>query len=153
MRLITFLVRVTNLTDSFHPTALAVTAAHRFASTSSLGDRPDSLAETQSQPDSVVPNGERHVRHADIESGSPFQPHSPTSPKFLAGLHRRRQSAPAVSPTSSTKRKTFQWQGSAAGGGTGDEPGVDVRSQRDEDAYSHLKGPTKVTVGASQSDV
>lgn len=37
------------------------------------------------------------------------------------------------------------------GGGnpnTGDEPGVDVRSARDQEMYGHLNGPTKITVGA-----
>nr|XP_019048093.1 hypothetical protein I302_01858 [Kwoniella bestiolae CBS 10118]OCF27023.1 hypothetical protein I302_01858 [Kwoniella bestiolae CBS 10118] len=34
----------------------------------------------------------------------------------------------------------------AAGGGTGDEPGVDVKSRRDEEAYGHLKNKTKITV-------
>ncbi|EIW73078.1 hypothetical protein TREMEDRAFT_67197 [Tremella mesenterica DSM 1558] len=37
-------------------------------------------------------------------------------------------------------------------GGTGDEPGVDVRSKRDEEAYGHLKGPTRVTVVDYSSD-
>lgn len=32
------------------------------------------------------------------------------------------------------------------GGGTGDEPGVDVRSRRDEEAYNHLKGSANITV-------
>jgi hypothetical protein len=35
---------------------------------------------------------------------------------------------------------------SQPGGGTGDEPGVDVRSRRDEEAYGHLKGGTTVTI-------
>lgn len=38
----------------------------------------------------------------------------------------------------------YKWL--SQGGGTGDEPGVDVKSRRDEEAYGHLKGKTNVTV-------
>ena len=34
------------------------------------------------------------------------------------------------------------------GGGTGDEPGVDVQSRRDQEAYEHLTASTNVTVGS-----
>lgn len=37
----------------------------------------------------------------------------------------------------------YSWLG---GGGTGDEPGVDVKSRRDEEAWGHLTGPTNITV-------
>jgi len=40
-----------------------------------------------------------------------------------------------------------------AGGGTGDEPGVDVKSRRDEEAWGHLTGETKVTVSIESPEV
>ena len=45
-------------------------------------------------------------------------------------------------------RPTIHWLSGAKGkgGGTGDEPGVDVRSKRDEESYGHLKGSTQITV-------
>lgn len=44
------------------------------------------------------------------------------------------------------------WLPGGAGGQTGDEPGVDVRSARDQEAYGHLKSPTAITVIDYSSD-
>ncbi|KAK4684434.1 hypothetical protein P7C73_g5743, partial [Tremellales sp. Uapishka_1] len=50
-------------------------------------------------------------------------------------------------------RPVYKWLDQGyVGGQTGDEPGVDVRSQRDEKSYSHLKGETRVTVVDYASD-
>ena len=43
----------------------------------------------------------------------------------------------------------YTWLG--GGGGTGDEPGVDVKSRKDEDAWGHLTGKTSITVRAFSS--
>jgi hypothetical protein len=43
-------------------------------------------------------------------------------------------------------RARYKWLSPGRGGATGDEPGVDVRSKRDEEGYGHLKGRTDVTV-------
>ncbi|RXK37391.1 hypothetical protein M231_05378 [Tremella mesenterica] len=72
---------------------------------------------------------------------------SPKSPKLFNQLRQRHQS----SPTNSNKGG-YRYHSTSAGGGTGDEPGVDVRSKRDEEAYGHLKGPTRVTVVDYSSD-
>lgn len=48
---------------------------------------------------------------------------------------------------SSTMGTKYRWlSGGGRGSNTGDEPGVDVRSERDQEAYGHLKGKTHVTV-------
>lgn len=44
-----------------------------------------------------------------------------------------------------SQKPRYRWL-SQPGGGTGDEPGVDVRSRRDEEAYGGLKGKTTVTI-------
>jgi hypothetical protein len=86
---------------------------------------------------------------------SPHSPRSPRSPRlvglfspklkargagdFEAGLGHR-----AMSTTSSgSGEPVYSWLG---GGGTGDEPGVDVKSRRDEEAWGHLTDPSKITV-------
>ena len=56
-----------------------------------------------------------------------------------------------ISPGSSTSRinstmARYKWLSPGRGGATGDEPGVDVRSKRDEEGYGHLKGRTSITV-------
>lgn len=45
--------------------------------------------------------------------------------------------------SSNSGEPVYSWLG---GGGTGDEPGVDVKSRRDEEAWGHLTGPTNITV-------
>ena len=94
---------------------------------------------------------------------SPLLSHSPLSPKsgfFSNGPRSPPYEAIAsprgpLSPGGATRRMSgnstnsmdpvYTWLG--GGGGTGDEPGVDVRSKRDEEAWGHLTGKTQVTVG------
>ena len=62
-----------------------------------------------------------------------------------------------VGSTTSLDRPHFDWTapllGSTPGmGPLGDEPGVDVKSKRDEETYGHLKGKTQVTVIDYTSD-
>ena len=45
---------------------------------------------------------------------------------------------------SSVVQARYRWL--SGGSNTGDEPGVDVRSERDQEAYGHLKGKTHITV-------
>lgn len=64
----------------------------------------------------------------------------PTGPGSGSGVGGDRRKSSGVS-----QKPRYRWL-SQPGGGTGDEPGVDVRSRRDEEAYSGLKGKTTVTV-------
>ncbi|KAL7420422.1 hypothetical protein Q5752_005393 [Cryptotrichosporon argae] len=81
------------------------------------------------------------IEHASsVHFPGTVNPHPPAgSPALSPGGRRRSSAAPK-----------YRWL--SGGGRTGDEPGVDVRSQRDEDSYGHLKAETKVTVVDYSSD-
>lgn len=130
---------------SFHSRALAVTAASRFRRPST----PRSQSDDQQNASRL--NG---IRAALSPPQSPRSPRSPRlaglfSPKlkprhagdFEAGLGHR----PMSTISSNSGEPVYSWLG---GGGTGDEPGVDVKSRRDEEAWGHLTGPTNITVRA-----
>jgi hypothetical protein len=85
----------------------------------------------ENEPRSPIlpPNGDGNT-HEDIEAEAGTSPLSRTSNLFSPG---------------GTKPK-YRWLSSTGGGGTGDEPGVDVRSRRDEESYGHLDGRTQISV-------
>lgn len=157
-------------TDSFHSRALAVSAAHRFTthtSTSNLSTSPQNNAKGTEpigpagssseggelhgppNPDDLEANT-AHTNGTSVNSTRPF-------------LKRAVSNESAISSTSTNANLEhmhhghkapgrYQWLSGSyqvAGGATGDEPGVDVRSKRDEEAYSHLKGRTTISVSKS----
>ncbi|CAD6581015.1 MAG: hypothetical protein TREMPRED_002905 [Tremellales sp. Tagirdzhanova-0007] len=102
----------TGRSHTFHTVALAVSAAHRFAS-----------------PSKAPP---------DVESSAAST--SPLPPSSRSGSQLRRRNL-------NYSQERYHWVSSGpSGGGIGDEPGVDVRSRRDELAYGHLKGSATITV-------
>lgn len=112
---------------SFRTRALAVAAAHRM--THSPEQAPRSPLD--------VPQGHSHgfgndplEEDIEAEAGAGTSPVSRTSHLFSPG---------------GTKPK-YRWLSATGGGGTGDEPGVDVRSRRDEESYGHLDGRTQISV-------
>ncbi|RSH84065.1 hypothetical protein EHS25_005310 [Saitozyma podzolica] len=82
----------------------------------------------------------------------PSLPPGSTSPVFgsdsVSGASRRPSGAGAagMNDPADKERERYHWVSPSAGGGTGDEPGVNVRSKRDEEAYSHLTAASQVTV-------
>lgn len=89
--------------------------------------------------------GSAHAHQVNVAAHSPLS----HSRRFTSAT-----STPAASPglerPSSRRRRSslmatrYRWL--SGGSNTGDEPGVDVRSQRDQEAYGHLKGKTHITV-------
>ncbi|KLT39689.1 hypothetical protein CC85DRAFT_288259 [Cutaneotrichosporon oleaginosum] len=74
-----------------------------------------------------------------------------TSPRgHRPGAHSRSMPVPRRRRSSTIGQ--IHWLPGGAGGETGDEPGVDVRSARDQEAYGHLKAPTAITVIDYSSD-
>jgi hypothetical protein len=112
---------------SFRTRALAVAAAHRLSHSHSQHS-----PETSPRSHFEEPHGHTHghSHDEDIEAEAGQSPVSRTSNLFSPG---------------GTKPKV-SWLSSTRGGGTGDEPGVDVRSRRDEESYGHLNGRTEITV-------
>ncbi|ORY26965.1 hypothetical protein BCR39DRAFT_539585, partial [Naematelia encephala] len=87
----------------------------------------------------------------------PPSPTSPTSPQIgdlESGLARQRhrisRSVGGIVGKGGSSSGGYHWlagaAGDAKGGRTGDEQGVNVKSKRDQEAYAHLTGRTKVTV-------
>ncbi|WVR03020.1 hypothetical protein IAU60_000009 [Kwoniella sp. DSM 27419] len=124
---------------SFRTRALAVSAAHRIAT--DPHSHHGSPSSTASGPIAVNEHGQGHdVEAAMTSPSSSTTPLSPTSPVIgTAGIRHRRRSH-------HRHKGQQRWLTNPAGGGTGDEPGVDVKSKRDEEAYGHLRAKTKVTV-------
>jgi hypothetical protein len=110
---------------SFRTRALAVAAARRFSHHS---------PETSPRSPYIHPEAHQHGHgnNDDIEAGPDASPVSRMSNLFSPG----------------GSKPKYRWLSQAGGGGTGDEPGVDVRSRRDEESYGHLTGRSHVTVGA-----
>lgn len=79
-------------------------------------------------------------RSALVEEGV-----SPTQSVFSGEQTPIWEGRPAPRRRRSSNAPHVRWLGSG-NPNTGDEPGVDVRSARDQEAYGHLKGPTKITV-------
>jgi hypothetical protein len=85
----------------------------------------------------------------------PSLPPGSTSPVFgsdsVSGASRRPSGAGAagMNDPADKERERYHWVSPSAGGGTGDEPGVNVRSKRDEEAYSHLTAASQVTVSGA----
>lgn len=82
---------------------------------------------------------------------------SPTSVHFAASPDGTalddRSSDGGFSAAHEEFKAKYHWLSSDDGtvnANLGDEPGVDVRSKRDEEAYSHLKGKTNVTVSSER---
>ncbi|WVQ74121.1 hypothetical protein IAR50_003712 [Cryptococcus sp. DSM 104548] len=71
---------------------------------------------------------------------------SPTA--TLGGMRNRRVSS---APGQANGADEYRWLTTVAGS-TGDEPGVDVKSKRDEKTYHHLKGKTHIEVVDYSSD-
>ena len=103
---------------SFRTRALAVAAAHRM--THSPENEPRSP---------ILPTKDGNI-HEDIEADAGISPTSRTSNLLSPG----------------GSKPKYRWLSSPGGGGTGDEPGVDVRSRRDEESYGHLNGRTQISV-------
>jgi hypothetical protein len=103
---------------SFRTRALAVAAAHRL--THSPENEPRSP---------IIPTQDGNT-HEDIEAEAGTSPMSRTSNLLSPG----------------GSKPKYRWLSSPGGGGTGDEPGVDVRSRRDEESYGHLDGRTQISV-------
>lgn len=103
---------------SFRTRALAVAAAHRLTHS------------PENEPRSPILATQDGNTHEDIEAEAGT---SPTS--RMSNL---------LSPGGSKPK--YRWLSSPGGGGTGDEPGVDVRSRRDEESYGHLDGRTQISV-------
>ncbi|WVQ82784.1 hypothetical protein IAT38_004916 [Cryptococcus sp. DSM 104549] len=87
-----------------------------------------------------------------VEAGLPpsrFSTRSPLShtggsPTATTGIGMRHRHLSTSSQKS--KEMKYRWLSTSVAGGTGDEPGVDVRSRRDEESYGHLKGKTEIKV-------
>ncbi|ORX35165.1 hypothetical protein BD324DRAFT_634098 [Kockovaella imperatae] len=108
------------LSSSFRTRALAVTAAHRMASHTSP-----------------------HVSAAGSGSNSSSSP-----PELGARLPGSGESFNSTSPLNGGPSARYRWlsSGQLLNTRTGDEPGVDVRSRRDEAAYGHLTDESHITV-------
>nr|XP_031861972.1 uncharacterized protein CI109_002385 [Kwoniella shandongensis]KAA5529044.1 hypothetical protein CI109_002385 [Kwoniella shandongensis] len=150
---------------NFHTRSLAAPAHHDGSSSSDLHDPPPphrSHHHSGHRSSHPQPGHSTSTLNIDIEANplsdapSIFSNRSPLSPKSpkstLSGAnappggglgvrHRRRTHHKHRDPTQNRWLTT-----SAAAGGTGDEPGVDVKSKRDEEAYGHLKAKTHVKV-------
>ncbi|ODO08978.1 hypothetical protein I350_02570 [Cryptococcus amylolentus CBS 6273] len=72
---------------------------------------------------------------------------SPTA--TLGGVRHRRVSG---APGQAHGVDEYRWLNTVLADGTGDEPGVDVKSKRDEKTYGHLKAKTKIKVVDYSSD-
>ncbi|TYJ51817.1 hypothetical protein B9479_007593 [Cryptococcus floricola] len=72
---------------------------------------------------------------------------SPTA--TLGGIRNRRVSG---APGQAHGGDEYRWLNTVVADGTGDEPGVDVKSKRDEKTYGHLKAKTKIEVVDYSSD-
>lgn len=116
---------------SFRTRALAVAAAHRISQHSPVTSPCSAFSEHLDGIEEVNQHG--HGIEHDLEAGPSGSPTSRTAHLFSPGGNKPR----------------YRWLSGARGGGTGDEPGVDVRSQRDEEAYGHLTGHSHVTVSPS----
>ncbi|OCF43448.1 hypothetical protein I317_02748 [Kwoniella heveanensis CBS 569] len=150
----------TTQSGSFRTRALAVSAAHRIATSPTTPQT--QIHVHQGTPTSVRSGHSHHHQQGDIEA-NPLSPHSsntplsPTSPASGQGIGVYGTGAPGNAHMRHRRKSNhrhknqnhlaqYRWLTTSAGGGTGDEPGVDVKSKRDEEAYGHLKNKTKVTV-------
>lgn len=77
--------------------------------------------------------------HAQAQAQSQAQGYT------TAHVHGQGQRPSTRRRRSSVVQARYRWL-SGGGSNTGDEPGVDVRSARDQEAYGHLKAKTHVTV-------
>ncbi|WWC90302.1 uncharacterized protein L201_005235 [Kwoniella dendrophila CBS 6074] len=144
---------ITTNSGSFRTRSLAVSPSQRLSGYSGIGSPRTISSETSTIHGDI----EGHdygtgQHHYDIEANPIQSPHSSNSPlspvsgrSGLSGSHggvRQRRKH-----KKHKKHEDYRWMSTTAqGGGTGDEPGVDVKSKRDEEAYGHLKNKTKVTV-------
>lgn len=149
-----------SLAGSFHSRALAASAAHRYRRPSDQRSKSDHLtprlqAKTNSHVDlPKLPKTFYSPANSPPSPGSGFLspkhrtskgPRSPALSSSYSHSHVPYRSLSTISGSSSQSGDPeYSWLG--AGGGTGDEPGVDVKSRRDEEAWGHLTGETKVTV-------
>ncbi|ODN86323.1 hypothetical protein L198_07342 [Cryptococcus wingfieldii CBS 7118] len=81
------------------------------------------------------------------ESRSSGRSVSPTA--TLGGIRQRRVSGASGQAHGGDE---YRWLSTVVADGTGDEPGVDVKSKRDEKTYGHLKAKTKIEVVDYSSD-
>lgn len=88
----------------------------------------------------------------DAELGDPF---AEAPPSVLPRSQKRKSSMGFRAPSRgldgpSPHQLHYRWMtGDTMVGTTGDEPGVDVRSWRDEEAYGHLKGKANIKVSSA----
>ena len=148
--------------------------SHPHSSASNPGGSDIALSPGSSLPPSPHPFLPTNGSHIDLEAGelpsplaTPMSEHGPVgsrkvhfSPEFTRVSSRRSshssrrlievEEEDPVSPGSTSRinstRARYKWLSPGRGGATGDEPGVDVRSKRDEEGYGHLTGRTTVTV-------
>lgn len=106
---------------------MAVAAAHRISQHSPLTSPRSAIS---GHLDGDEEHGHGHGHDHDLEAGPSGSPTSRMAHLFSPGGTKPR----------------YRWLSGARGGGTGDEPGVDVRSQRDEEAYGHLTSHSHITV-------
>ncbi|WRT63134.1 uncharacterized protein IL334_000037 [Kwoniella shivajii] len=137
----------TTSSGSFRTRSLAVSAAHRLAASPRSVNSDTSTIHGTSPEHTYGGNG--HDYEHDVESGhghtDVISPHSSNSP--LSPISQRSGGMRHRVHHKKHKERQYRWMSTmAAGGGTGDEPGVDVKSKRDEEAYGHLKNKTKVTI-------
>ncbi|WWC67393.1 uncharacterized protein I206_101301 [Kwoniella pini CBS 10737] len=153
---------ITTNSGNFRTRSLAISPINRLGSPNSIGSNnstihgiENELYENQQERINVNDYGKRRSSnsnshpHIDIESGlSPNSSNTPLSPisnKSVGGNIRHRKHKNRHRHNNK-QREEYRWLNTSAGGGTGDEPGVDVKSKRDEEAYGHLKNKTKVTI-------
>ncbi|KAL1407222.1 hypothetical protein Q8F55_006639 [Vanrija albida] len=126
---------------SFRRQSLAVAAARRFT----LYNVDDGAA-----PAGLAPPSPEHVhfRRPFGGAGAPALPpisDAPSPGTFTPhGQSSARRPIPPLRRRSSGALPRYKWL--SGGKNTGDEPGVDVRSARDQETYGHLRGRTHVTV-------
>jgi len=143
---------------SFHARALAVTAAHRFNSSSSPQSH-YSHSQSPNNQTSPIPISSDPTpglsplpsQPSSLNSNASSQSHSSQSPKYntdSSRLHGFRSRKQKDGSGSASIEESYHWLsgGTGVGGGTGDEPGVDVRSKRDEESYRHLNGRCHISV-------
>ncbi|WVQ94602.1 hypothetical protein IAU59_001682 [Kwoniella sp. CBS 9459] len=156
---------------SFRTRALAVSAAQRIASSPHSHTSPQAQIHVHQGTPTSIRSDHSYSHQGEANplsphsSNTPLSPTSPPTPGHGIGNYGTGAAAAGTGGGSGAgnahmrhRRKSnhrhknqnhlaqYRWLTTSAGGGTGDEPGVDVKSKRDEEAYGHLKNKTKVTV-------
>ncbi|BEJ14529.1 hypothetical protein CspHIS471_0402960 [Cutaneotrichosporon sp. HIS471] len=145
--------------NSYSPSSPIAVAARRRSGSGSFGSAPSSSS-FLARPERLGTSGFGvSFRNAfaspldeetieEISSGE-LSPGSTTPAPRIPGQSR---TLPIPRRRRSSVIGQVHWLPGGAGGETGDEPGVDVRSARDQEAYGHLKSKTSITVIDYSSD-